>query len=42
MVSEKAVLLSLSVEGSLNKVLSVIKRGYDGRLYAINLVQITA
>ena len=29
MVSEKEVLLSLSVEGSLNRVLSVIKRGYD-------------
>lgn len=30
MVSEKEVLLSLSVEGSLNGVLIVIKRGYDG------------
>lgn len=30
MVSEKEVLLSLSVEGSLNGVLIVIKREYDG------------
>ena len=29
MVSEKEVLLRLRVEGSLNRVLSVIKRGYD-------------
>ena len=29
MVSEKEVLLSSSVEGSLNRVLRVIKRGYD-------------